>query len=724
MTPDTSYDWLRQALIKAAVPRAGLIPEELGSSPEEAWAIVARVCQMKQVAVAAAAAGQLGMEALHELPPPAPFMKLIPEQVAQARQVLAVRLLEDETLLVAISEPPTEDLRKLLRMVTHHEVSFALYPRIDLAVGIAATYERLNAPVATIELDRLTPNESAAQVGRARTEIEHDPQSVSIIHLVNLLLSEAIRLKASDIHLQPFYGGSGIRFRIDGTLRPAAMLPAAVARRMIGRVKALAKLDPTDSMHPQDGSMRVSLEGTPLDLRISTLPVEGGEKLVIRLLSDKQVQALDNLGAPQTELTQLRALLHRSSGLILAVGPTGCGKTTTLHAAMAEVHDTALSIVTIEDPIEYRVKSYSQVQVNNDAGLTFANALRSVLRQDPDVVLVGEIRDHETAQLAVQASLTGHIVLSTLHTLDAISAIPRLVDLGVLRSFLGELLAGIVAQRLVRRLCPHCRVPAVAPLTDDEARIVKATGIKPLMRASGCTECNFVGYAGRMVVAQVVTVTARLRQLITDEASLDSLRSVSSEEGSRTLAESMLDHIRAGDSTVAEAVEQLGSEFWLQLGLSPSARSNAPLPDERPRVLVLAANQTQRAEIARAVEAADFVVETAVQAAAARDMLERTGHFSALVICLSDMIAERVHRLMTLRDSLVGAALPVIAVGDASSQQLASDLLEHAGVTLLELPLDAAQIVSALRERLGAHEAGAFRAGSQPPPAIVLPGLR
>ncbi len=356
-----------------------------------------------------------------------------------------------------------------------------------------------------------------------------------LIRLINALFTQALREGASDIHIEPFETRSVVRLRIDGTLRdliePARALHAAI----VSRVKIMAQLDIAEKRLPQDGRIALRVAGKPIDVRVSTIPTGHGERVVLRLL-DKQAGRLDlaRLGMDAAALAQMDALIRAPHGIVLITGPTGSGKTTTLYAALSRLDPKALNIMTVEDPIEYDLDGISQTQVNARIDMSFARALRTILRQDPDVVMIGEIRDLETAQIAVQASLTGHLVFATLHTNDAVSAVTRLVDMGVEPFLLASSMIGVGAQRLVRKLCLECRVP----FSPDPAQL-SALGVPPargvLYSAQGCPACNRSGYKGRTGIYEMLAVDDDLRRLVHDRASEQALRDHAASTGMRSL---------------------------------------------------------------------------------------------------------------------------------------------------------------------------------------------
>lgn len=336
-----------------------------------------------------------------------------------------------------------------------------------------------------------------------------------VIRLINAMLTEAVRKQASDIHIEPFEKRLAVRYRVDGVMQKLVEPPRAIAPLVISRLKVMAKLDIAERRLPQDGRISLRVAGRPVDVRVSTLPSGHGERVVLRLL-DKQAGRLDleHLGMPPEALTSMQRTLNMSHGIILVTGPTGSGKTTTLYASLAKLNTSRHTILTVEDPIEYYIDGIGQTQVNNKVELDFARGLRAILRQDPDIVMVGEIRDMETAEIAVQASLTGHLVLSTLHTNTAVGAVTRLRDMGIEPFLLSSSLVGLVAQRLVRLLCPECKRPH-AP-RDDELKSLKVSADKATLvcKPHGCNRCGHTGYLGRQGIYEVVVVNEDMRTMI------------------------------------------------------------------------------------------------------------------------------------------------------------------------------------------------------------------
>ncbi len=377
--------------------------------------------------------------------------------------------------------------------------------------------------------------------------------------LLNLVLLQAIKEKASDIHFEPFEDEFKMRYRIDGVLYEMVPPPRYIAVAISSRIKVMANLDIAERRLPQDGRIELALKGVPIDLRVSVLPTMFGESVVLRVLDRSNVElSLDKIGMREDDLVTFRQLIKKPNGIVINTGPTGSGKTTTLYAALTELNDPEVKILTAEDPVEYDIDGLVQVQIRTEVGLTFARALRSFLRQDPDIILVGEVRDLETAQISVQASLTGHLVFTTLHTNDAPSAIARLLDLGLEPFLITATLEAVVAQRLVRRICTYCKTeyrPTEEQLMELQLR-PQDVGDRVFYYGKGCDYCNNTGYRGRLGIYEIMVVTDQLRELMMNKASTNVLRHESIKNGMRTLRESGLLAIYEGITTLDEVVKE------------------------------------------------------------------------------------------------------------------------------------------------------------------------
>jgi len=381
---------------------------------------------------------------------------------------------------------------------------------------------------------------------------------VPVIRLVNQMLVRALESRASDVHIEPFENQLKVRYRIDGILHEIEPPPRQLKAAIISRLKILAQLNIAERRLPQDGRIKIRLGGKDVDLRIATVPTLYGESVVIRLLERGQIfTQLDALGFPPEPLARFNEMILKPHGMILVTGPTGSGKTTTLYGALQKINDPGKKIITIEDPVEYQLAGVNQIHVKPQIGLTFANGLRSIVRQDPDVIMVGEIRDAETAEIAVQAALTGHLVFSTLHTNDAAGAISRLLEMGVQDYLLSSSLLGVLAQRLVRRLCPSCRkeIPfSEAAAVPPELESRNGDGFNIVWEAVGCPECSGTGYLGRVGIFELLPVTQEICKLIVQHADAGAIRNLAVAQGMRLLREDGWDKVRQGVTTFAEVL--------------------------------------------------------------------------------------------------------------------------------------------------------------------------
>jgi type II secretory ATPase GspE/PulE/Tfp pilus assembly ATPase PilB-like protein/CheY-like chemotaxis protein len=482
---------------------------------------------------------------------------VLPETLARRYGVVPVRVTES-VLEIATANPFDIGAEQSLAFATGREVRMALAspPRLRekldelYGVPVGEGVSKLIDGMDDLEVTAISDTDDED----ADTELAaQEASSRPIVKLVDVLLADGITSRASDIHIESGEKSVTVRYRIDGVLRQAMTIPRKAGVPLISRIKIVSGLDIADRLRPQDGRARVAVNGNPVDLRISTLPATHGEKVVIRVLNTQSTMLeLPALGLYEEERQQIIDLLGNKEGVILCTGPTGSGKTTTLYACLRTVEAEGINIVTVEDPVEYRLgKNIVQVQVNERQGLTFATALRSILRQDPDIVLVGEIRDIETAQIAVQASLTGHLVLSTLHTNDAPNTVTRLVDMGMEAFKIGAALRGVIAQRLMRRLCPHCRTsepveglpPRIRPFVPADAT---------LWRANGCVKCTQTGYRGRFSIVEILVITAEVERLVGAGATAERIARAGIAEGMRPLFASGLRHVLDGHSSIDE----------------------------------------------------------------------------------------------------------------------------------------------------------------------------
>jgi len=481
----------------------------------------------------------------------------IPYGFAQAHGVLAYAREGDAVVVLLRPDATVDGIAEVKRVLAQPLVTRSV-PADAFAAELARAYNQGSA-------DAIVWNDEGARGGDLARLLQDLPQAedlldsgtqAPVIRMINALLLQALRERASDLHFEPYETRSVVRFRVDGVLADVIEPPRALHAAIVSRLKIMASLDIAEKRMPQDGRIALKLGDKQVDVRVSTLPTGAGERVVLRLL-DKDSAQLDlaALGMSDATLARIDRLIREPHGIVLVTGPTGSGKTTTLYAALSRLPRGTTNMMTVEDPIEYALDGVAQTQVNPRIDLDFARALRAILRQDPDVIMIGEIRDLETAQIAVQASLTGHVVLATLHTNDASSAVTRLADMGVEPYLLATSLLGVLAQRLVRTLCPVCRA-AAAP-TAGEAKIVADLGLpsgQPVWTAPGCASCNGTGYRGRTGVYELLVVDDAMRRLIHDGANEPAIRDAATRAGMQTLRRDGARWIAQGTTSLAELV--------------------------------------------------------------------------------------------------------------------------------------------------------------------------
>ncbi len=489
---------------------------------------------------------QAGMDVVnlddHEIP--SEVVAKVSASIANIYRIVPVGI-EDGILTVAMADPLNVNILDDLRFMLNCEVEGAVSNEDQITRAIDKYYAGQTESVDDI-IAGLDRNEEMLELvegsaGKVDLEnLEAMSQAAPVVKLLNLILLQAIKDQSADIHLEPFESDFKIRYRVDGVLLEMMPPPPHLALALISRVKVMANLDIAETRLPQDGRIELSIGGKPIDLRVSTLPTMFGESCVMRIL-DRSVVNLDmeSIGLREAEMEQVRGFIEKPNGIMLVTGPTGSGKTTTLYSCLNEANSIEIKIITTEDPVEYDLAGIMQCQINEDVGTTYSSALRSILRQDPDKILVGEIRDHETAQIAVEASLTGHLVFSTLHTNDAASVIARVLDIGVEPFLLAATLEAAIAQRLVRRICTHCK-EHYEPTHEEVMEVgleLEAVSGKTFAYGRGCNKCNNTGYRGRCAIFEIMTCTDSIKELVLEEASTQRIRTQAREEGMRTLRE-------------------------------------------------------------------------------------------------------------------------------------------------------------------------------------------
>ena len=474
----------------------------------------------------------------------------------------------DSRVVIAVAEPIDHELFESLRRLTGRELRLVVASKSDIQRIISEFYGfKTTLEQAEREFSRTDDGSNLEQLFRLKSDAELDATDQSIVAAVDYLLRHACEQRASDLHLEPKRNEGLVRYRIDGVLHTVHRLPKPIVPAITSRLKMMARMDIAERRKPQDGRIKLARDDREIEIRASTMPTVFGEKLVLRLFDpDVLLQDLGELGFFETQQKVWQELISRPHGIILLTGPTGSGKTTTLYSTLRALASPDVNIVTIEDPIEMVTEAFNQVQVNARMELSFAQTLRTVLRQDPDIIMVGEIRDRETAQYAVQAALTGHLVFSTLHTNDAASAFTRLIDLGIEPFLLSSTLIGVAAQRLVRRICESCAVTTI--LTDEQARLLGLTlpdglgeGL-PVREGEGCVECRGTGYRGRSAIFELLPVTPAVRELVHAGADSHQLVATARREGVISLHEAAIKRLGLGQTTFEEVYRTTSSEVW------------------------------------------------------------------------------------------------------------------------------------------------------------------
>ncbi|MCP5158848.1 MAG: Flp pilus assembly complex ATPase component TadA [Gammaproteobacteria bacterium] len=654
----TPVQALKQAIAEAFPERTDLDRIELSGTLSQSWQAFARLLTLEQDALARVLAPIYGVPvaaALKEAQPSA--LALVPSIYCQENDILPLRI-QDGALVVATANPLDANVDERTRFLARKSIEWVLAPPQAIEDAVVLAYS----------MEALRQSRKQELFG---TEMRRAIDDNAIVRLARGLLTSALEQRASDLHIQPFLGSFVVRIRVDGALQRIAMLPDATAASLIRHLKARSGMEPTNSIIPQDGRMSIVEDRRDIDLRVSSLPASRGERLVIRFLDQSRVHRLNGAGFPHAVLQTMRRGFKRPSGMVLMTGPTGSGKTSTLYGMLAEINHSSVNIITVENPVEYRIPGISQVEVNEKAGRTFMTALRSILRQDPDVVLIGEIRDTETAEIACQAALTGHLVLSTLHTNDALTAIPRLLNLGLQPSILADSLAMVVAQRLCRALCPACRIPVTDPLTPEERIFTEVTHNRPGFRAVGCTQCGYTGYYGRLPIVDIVEMNKALRDAVAlGESRLSELDKLRAND-LKSLAVSGSGYVISGHTTVGEVMAAVGPSFWPELADHYGAVCFDDALDLTPKyvspgqtVLLIGGDELFSKQLEAALEQEGLHLAIADRAEKARTLLESNENIAFILGDLPDDIplAEAIERLRRNRLHISWARLPALVL--------------------------------------------------------------
>jgi len=539
-----SKDQLTRALLQQAGTggRLGEVLVEMGALSE------------RQFLIALSSQLEIPLIDLRTATPEPEALARVPEAIVRSARVLPVSI-TDGALSIAFATEPTDGLLDQLR----ETAGMPIRPQLALSTEIERAVNRSYDALGGIDQFLTSFAADDAAGGNVEPALEGADDNAPVVQVVTRIITQAVRSRASDIHIEPQDEQVRVRFRVDGALVNAASLPVGIGPALVSRIKIMADMNIVERRRPQDGQLEVTVDGHALDVRVATAATIWGEKAVLRLL-DKRRSLLEvsQLGMAEDTSEEFSKLIRSPFGMVICAGPTGSGKTTTLYAALGEINDPSRNITTIEDPVEYVLPSINQIQINEQAGITFAGGLKSILRQDPDIILVGEIRDAETARIAVQSALTGHFVLSSLHATDATSALHRFIDMGIEPFLIASSVIGLVAQRLVRRICSACREP-YEPSSDDLLLYERWGGAAKAQfwHGAGCNFCAHTGYSDRIGVYELLHVTEEIRELVIKQASQDELTSLAKYQGMRTLRDEGLALIERDVTTIAEILRTI-----------------------------------------------------------------------------------------------------------------------------------------------------------------------
>ena len=694
----------------------------------EAWDAVLRHCGVTDLELSESIADWFKLEVARPESADPIATTLVPLSIARQYNVFPLHL-EDRHVVIATADPCDVRAEQAVGF-TSGRVPILRIAAPSLLVQLIGDRYAPNGAVTQL-LDRIDPDDDAKVTLVEEDQpaegsfllVEEGEGEGPIVRLTNMVLKDAVSKSASDIHIQPLPTGGVVRLRIDGVLRRGITVPLEVLARIVSRIKIMSQLDISDRMRPQDGRARVRIEGHMYDLRVSTVPVRGGEKAVIRILDPQQSRELDDVGVPAVEVQRLRRVLRNHDGILVVTGPTGSGKTTTMYAALQEISSEDVNIMTVEDPVEYELPGLTQIQVDAKQGVTFHTALRAILRQDPDVIFVGEIRDSATAEMAAQASLTGHLVLATIHANDAVGSVRRFLDLGLDAGTISETLRGALAQRLVRTLCTECAVPAEGDLDDDQRELRERFGVEPTMKIVGCEECGHSGYRGRRPVVELIVPSPEWLRMVAEERAHVDLIKQAHADGTRTLLEGALDLVRQGVTTLAEVERVIGEDSapppppearapapasGSAPGAAPSTTLRSPPPlvpvvpemsaadlpldeaqEEPPRVLIVEDEEGTRLLLSTLMEERGWTVTEATDGKEALIEIGRGDPLSLMVLDLGLPDIDGMDVLQVVKRSMDTTGIPVIVLTARTTREAEILALQAGASDFVRKPIDA-----------------------------------
>jgi len=687
--------WIGDAATRAGFEGAAALQIPEGTSIPEAWEIGARDLGTTPSELATRIAPTFRLNTADFLASESRAIRLVPASLARRYAIFPLRD-NDRQLFVATADPGNLECEQNVAFASGRRITFELAPPHLIAQAIERAYASdVSANKALSQLDNdLTDAVRVIEETKPEAVAANDVESAPVVKLTNLILRDAVLQRASDIHIEPGEGGGAVRFRVDGVMRQYMQLPMAALNRVVSRIKVISKLDIADRMRPQDGRTRLQIEGRTVDVRVSTVPIRDSEKVVMRVLRPDSGGVLEDAGLAGPEVIRLRQLLRCRDGIVLVTGPTGSGKTTTMYGALRELATGDVNIMTVEDPVEYELSKISQMQIDPKRGVTFASALRAILRQDPDVIFVGEIRDLETAEIAVQAAMTGHLVLATLHTNDAVSAVARLVDLGLDRAAIAATVRGSLAQRLVRKLCGECAQHIGTALTPEEARLSAAFSVKPMMRPMGCGRCGNTGYYGRLPVDEVAVFTPAMLEQVAQGASTQALQKLAIANGMRTLRTTAAERVALGQTSLSELERVVGD-------VAPGEVAPAEKPaDAGPAILVVDDDPVQRLLVATTLERNGFRVTQAEDGAVALEHLAGGAECALLLTDLHMPKLDGDELVRRVRANKHTATLPIVVLTGSSEADRESELIDIGADDYIRKPVDPPRLLARVRAAL------------------------
>lgn len=691
----SSTQWLLKMAQRASLQGAEDFTPDTEAEIEDVWGSLASACNLSIWELAGEVAAQYGTRTadLGRIEPTA--LRLVPERVAREHLIFPLHE-DDESIVIATADPSNPRIEQIVRFSSGRNPVFLIAPPNELARIIEENYSLDHAVAGLLGNDDGSAHEISVLTEAGPEDVSsQEAEGSSVIRLTNVILADAVNRGASDLHFEPGRSGATVRFRIDGVLQHYMQMPLPALSRVTSRIKIMAQLDIANRLRPQDGKARIRVRGRAYDLRVSTVPVHTAEKVVIRVLDTEGDVSLTDLGMPVRELERFRRLLTQRDSVVVVTGPTGSGKTTTFYGALQELATGEVNIVTVENPIEYELDGITQIQVEEKRGVTFASALRAILRQDPDIIMIGEIRDPETASIAIQASLTGHLVLATLHTNDAIGVVSRFLDLGIDRPAISESVRGAIAQRLVRKLCTTCAIEVSSEeMTEEEKESARKLGTQQIQRAVGCEECGQTGFRGRTPLMELWVATPELKEAITRGGTSEELKRAARKGGMRTLWEAGLVIVKEGVTTLGE-VERVLGQTDEEVDTTPEEPDAARL-----RVLLVDDDAVVRTMAKTLLIKNEFDVVEAVDGQDAIDRLERDPQFDLMVLDL-DMPRMRGDEVLPwIRSNNATLGLPVVVLTGSEDEESEVRLMDMGADDYIRKPLDPPRFLARVKATL------------------------